>query len=91
MYAKASKGQWDEAIKKQKRAAKFFDDAEVFIAERGEGTSDPVFDKGLSVASGCLLGHQRCRAPYTGWSDKTIEDLRAWMKMNYPEFIYQPR
>jgi dihydrodipicolinate synthase/N-acetylneuraminate lyase len=91
MYAKAANGQWDEAIKKQKRAATFFDDAEAFITERGEGTSDPVFDKGLSVASGCLLGHQRCRAPYAGWSDETIKDLRIWMKENYPEFIYQSR
>lgn len=88
MYAKAEAGQWDEAIKMQQRASKFFAEAEAFIEDRGEGTSDPVFDKGLSVAAGCILGHQRCRAPYTGWSDETIVAMREWLKANYPEFVY---
>ena len=89
MYAKARAGQWDEAISMQQNAARFFDEAAAFVGERGDGDIDPVFDKGLAVASGCVLGHQRCRPPYIGWSDRTVEELRQWLKDNYPEFIYR--
>lgn len=89
MYGKAQARQWDQAIKMQQRTATFFSDAMAFIRERGEGNIDPVFDKGLAVASGCLLGHQRCRPPYVGWSDETVAALRAWLKDKYPELIYQ--
>jgi len=88
MYARASAGDWDRAIAMQQHAAKFFADTEAFITARGEGACDPVFDKGLSVTTGCLLGHQRCRPPYIGWSDETVEALRKWLKRNYPEFLY---
>lgn len=88
MYAKAEAGQWGEAIKMQQRASKFFADLEAFLEEQGEGMIDPVCDKGLAVASGCLLGHQRCRPPYIGWTDETIVALRAWLKANYPELVY---
>ena len=88
MYALAEAGKWDEAIKMQQHAAKFFNEAEEFIEDRGESVCDSVFDKGLSVASGCVLGHQRCRAPYTGWSDETVIAMREWLKENYPEFVY---
>ena len=87
MYAKAKAGQWDEAIKMQKQAARFFDEVEAYVDGLGEGTSDPVFDKGLAIASGCFVGHQRCRAPYTGWSDETIVKVNKWLKSNYPEFL----
>lgn len=89
MFAKAQAGQWDEAIKMQRRASRFFADAGAFIEGRNEGTMDPIFDKGLAVASGFALGHQRCRAPYIGWKDETVAALRAWLKENYPEFIYR--
>ena len=88
MYAKAEAGQWDEAIEMQKHANKFFGETAAFIEERGEGGIDPVFDKGLSVAAGCLLGHQRCRPPYIGWSDETVEAAREYLHENYPEFLY---
>jgi len=88
MYDRAVAGDWEAAIRMQQRAARFFSDAADFVAERGEGSIDPVFDKGLSVASGFLLGHQRCRPPYIGWSDDTISSMRAWLEANYPEFVY---
>jgi dihydrodipicolinate synthase/N-acetylneuraminate lyase len=87
MYAKAEAGKWDEAIKMQQHASKFFADAEAFIEARGESTCDSVFDKGLSVASGFILGHQRCRAPYTGWSNETVQAMSDWLKSNYSEFV----
>ena len=89
MYELAQAGRWDEAMVMQKRAAQFFVEVGQFIAERGEGDSDPIYDKGVSVAAGCLLGHQRCRPPYIGWSDETIVALRAWLAQKYPELIYQ--
>lgn len=58
LYQKAVEGQWDAAMKMQRKASKFFADAVSFISERGEGACDPVFEKGLAVASGCLAGHQ---------------------------------
>ena len=88
MYAEAEAGNWNEAIRMQQHASRFFEDAESFIEERGEDTSDPVFDKGLAIASGCVLGHQRCRAPYYGWSDETIIAMREWLQKHYPEFVY---
>ena len=88
MYAKAEAGQWDEAIKMQTHATRFFDDIESYVEELGEGTSDPVFDKGLAVASGCFVGHQRCRAPYIGWSDETVNKVNSRLKSDYPEFLY---
>ena len=88
MYAKAQARQWDDATAMQMHAGNFYVDAVAFIEKRGEGTCDPVFDKGLGVASGCLLGHQRCRAPYIGWTDETVAALRQWLGQNYTEFLY---
>jgi len=88
MYGKAKAGQWDEAIKMQQHIAKFCNEAACFIEKRNEGMIDPVFDKGMAVAAGCILGHQRCRSPYMGWNDKTVVEFRAWLKVNYPELIY---
>lgn len=88
-YDAAARGQWDEAIKMQKHVAKFFDDCFDFIVARNEGLMDPVFDKGLGVASGCVAGHQRCRKPYIGWSDQTVSAFGQWLKENYPEFVYK--
>lgn len=88
MYKKIQAGKWNDAIKMQQHANTFFNRAAAFIEERGEGTIDPVFDKGLSVAAGCIVGHQRCRAPYIGWSDETVVAMRKWLKKNYPEFVH---
>ena len=88
MYAAASSRQWDKAFQMQIQVAQFYARAVPFILDRGEGVIDPVFDKGLSVAAGCINGHQRCRAPYIGWSDETVIAMRAWLKENYPMFVY---
>ena len=88
MYALAESHQWDQAIEMQKRLAEFCNDCAAFVSRRDEVVMDPVFDKGLAVAAGCLLGHHRCRPPYIGWSDQTIADLRVWLKEDYPEFVY---
>jgi dihydrodipicolinate synthase/N-acetylneuraminate lyase len=89
MYAHATNGRWDEAFKMQRQIVQAFGEAEKFIESRGEGTIDPVFDKGMAVASGFFVGHQRCRPPYIGWSDETIVAFRDWLTRNYPEFTYQ--
>jgi dihydrodipicolinate synthase/N-acetylneuraminate lyase len=88
MHALAEAGRWEEAIRIQQRVARFFAEAEAFLGERGEGCIDPVFDKGLGVASGGLLGHQRCQAPYLAWSDDTVAAFRDWLRENYPELLY---
>jgi len=88
MYRLAETGRWNEAIKMQQHASRFFGDVDSFLGDRGEGGIDPVADKGLAVATGCFLGHQRCRAPYIGWTDETIAALRTWLKQNYPEFVF---
>ncbi len=88
MYEKAKEGLWKEAIKMQQHISTFFNDSFEFINNRNEVIIDPVFDKGLAIAAGCVIGHQRCRAPYIGWSDETIIALRTWLEENYPEFIF---
>jgi dihydrodipicolinate synthase/N-acetylneuraminate lyase len=87
-YAAAAAGKWNEAIQMQKFLAKYFAQLGGLIGQLGEGDADPVVDKAMAVASGCLKAHQRCRAPYIGWSDKSIIALREWMQKNYPELIY---
>lgn len=88
MYDHAVNGRWVEAINMQKIAQKFFSDVDSFIRNRGEGTIDPVMDKGLAVASDCAVGSQRTRAPYIGWSDETVACLRQWLQQHYPQFIF---
>ena len=88
MYARAEAGKWTDAIKMQQHASRFFADVFNVVNERDEGGIDPVFDKGLAVAAGCALGHQRCRAPYIGWTDETVQVVRTWLRENYPEFVY---
>ena len=88
LYDQAANGQWAEAMEMQKTATQFFADAAAFIEERGEGSIDPVFDKGLAVASGCALGSPRTRAPYIGWSDETVAAMREWLQEKYPGFVY---
>ena len=88
LYEHASCAQWSEALKVQAFIARFFDDVSSLIESRSEGTSDPVFDKGLSVASGCLLGSARTRAPYIGWREETVQAVRDWLLDRYPQFIF---
>lgn len=87
MYKLADEHKWDEAIIMQKEVAAFMNDVDDFITARGEGGIDPVGDKGLAVASGCLTGSQRTRAPYIGWSDETVVAVREWLTRNYPHFV----
>ncbi len=89
MYGHAVNGRWAKAINMQKIAHKFFSDAELFIRNRDEGTIDPVFDKGMAVASGCATGSQRTRAPYIGWSDETAVCLRQWLQQHYSQFVFK--
>lgn len=88
LYDHAVNGRWEEAVKMQKTAYQFISGVLAFVKSRGEGSMDPIIDKGMSIASGCLVGSQRTRAPYIGLSDETISGLRTWMKQNYPQFIY---
>lgn len=88
MYEACSRGDWTAAIEMQQAATQFFDGAAAFILERGEGAIDPVFDKGLGVASGCVLGSQRTRAPYIGWSNESVAAMREWLQNNYPQFLF---
>lgn len=88
MYDHAANKRWEQAIEMQKTAHRFFDDLEAFIEARDEGNIDPVGDKGLAVASGCLAGSQRTRAPYIGWSDETVAATRQWLRKNYPVFLH---
>ena len=88
-YAAAEAGNWDRAMAAQKHVSRFFGELEAFVESLGEGLIDPVGDKGLAVASGCLLGSARCRAPYIGWSDKTIAAVREWLGTHFPEFLFK--
>jgi dihydrodipicolinate synthase/N-acetylneuraminate lyase len=87
MYEHAVQGRWTEALRMQQTASRFFAEAAAFIESRGEGTIDPVFDKGLSVAAGCAVGSARTRAPYIGWSDDTVRAMRSWLQKNYPQLV----
>lgn len=87
-YDHASSGRWEDAIRTQQEIHRFFGEAAAFIQKRGEGLMDPIFDKGLAVASGCVLGSQRTREPYIGWTDETVAAMRAWLRTHYPQFLH---
>ena len=89
MYRLADNHKWDDAIAMQKEISLFMFDLEEFIYNKDEGSIDPVADKGLAVACGCISGSQRTRPPYIGWSDETVIALRKWIEKNYPQFIYR--
>jgi 4-hydroxy-tetrahydrodipicolinate synthase len=88
LFEHARCGRWAEALKMQAFIARFFDELATLIEGRGEGTSDPVFDKGLAVASGCLLGSAKTRAPYIGWREETVLAVREWLEHRYPQFFF---
>jgi 4-hydroxy-tetrahydrodipicolinate synthase len=87
LFTLAESRQWDKAITKQLHLAKFFRELEPCMEKLNLGGIDPVADKGLAVASGFFTGHQRTRAPYIGWSDTGVTQIRAWLKEHYPEFL----
>jgi len=87
LYGHCAGKRWDKAVEMQKLIQRFYAEAIAFIQQRGEGFIDPVFDKGLSVAAGCLVGSQRVRAPYIGWSDETVEQMRQLLRQKYPMFV----
>jgi dihydrodipicolinate synthase/N-acetylneuraminate lyase len=87
LFTLAETRQWDKAISKQWHLAKFFRELGVLMERLNLGGIDPVADKGLAIASGFFAGHQRTRAPYIGWSDTGVNQVRAWLKEHYPEFL----
>lgn len=87
MFALATARRWDEALAQQAKVARFFAECGAFVEQLGLSTSDPAFDKGLAIASGFLTGHPRTRAPYNGWSDAGIVEVRRWLQKHYPEFV----
>ncbi len=84
----AENGEWDKALAMQQMLVQCKREVKVLLNERGEHSIDPVTDKGLGVAAGFLIGHQRTRAPYMGWSDATLEKVRTWMRNHYPELVW---
>jgi dihydrodipicolinate synthase/N-acetylneuraminate lyase len=80
-------GQWDEALKMQRRLVEFFEGLHPVIEELGVGSIDPVADKGMAAASGFFVGSARTRPPYIGWTDDQVQRVRAWMEADFPEFM----
>jgi dihydrodipicolinate synthase/N-acetylneuraminate lyase len=87
-YDCASGGHWTKAAKMQKQANRFCEEAVAFVQGLGGGTMDPVFDKGLAKAAGCIVGSQRIRPPYIGWSDATVAGVRRWLGRQWPQFLH---
>ncbi len=87
-YERTAAGRWEEAMAMQSIVSRFYGELMPFVTARGEGVIDPVFDKGLAVASGFLAGSQRTRAPYLGWSDETVAAVRSWLRGHSPRFLH---
>lgn len=87
MYELARNGNWEKALLMQKRISLFMSGVDALLTSLGEGGIDPVADKGLAIAAGGIVGHQRTRPPYIGWSDATVRAVRKWMKRYFPEFL----
>ncbi|MCK4815838.1 dihydrodipicolinate synthase family protein, partial [bacterium] len=89
MFKLAEEKNWEKALKMQKLIAKFFIDMDLILDELELGGIDPVADKGFGVASGFMVGHQRIRPPYIGWSDKGLREVKLWLEKNYPQLVWQ--
>jgi len=87
MFSLAEAHQWEEALAMQMRLVRFFRELGKVLEEMGAGGIDPVCDKGMSVASGMFVGHQRTRPPYIGWSDEQVHRFRSWLEQSYPELL----
>lgn len=85
-YAAAREGRWKDALRMQQAVNVFFDSLSEFLTSIDEGAIDPVGDKGLAIAAGSLVGHQRCRAPYIGWSDRGVAQVRDWLAKHDADF-----
>jgi len=86
-YRDCADGRWDAAFEVQASIRRFVRDLFAFMKEQNLGGADPVIDKGLAVAAGFLKGHQRTRAPYTGWPDEGVRQVRAWLAKHHPEWV----
>jgi len=85
MFSLAEQKEWQKALEMQERVVSFTNDLAPLMEQFGLGGIDPVVDKGLAVASGFLVGHQRTRAPYIGWSDEGVQAVRTWLQEEYPD------
>ena len=87
MFELAEAGEWAEA----EEIASGFGDVIKYVVtvceELGLGMMDPVIDKGLMAATGILPCHQRTRAPYIGWSDEGVAQMRARLQARFPWFV----
>ena len=86
LYDLAIAREWDQAMAMQSVIVRLRAEAGPLLAQWDIDGIDPVFDKGLAVASGYLVGHQRTRPPYIGWSDTGLAQFRVWLKERFPEF-----
>lgn len=87
MFELAEEGQWADALIIQERCLRMIQTVVALVSERGEGSIDPVADKGFTVAAGFSAGHQRCRPPYIGWSDDTVAAVRELLQRDFPDFM----
>jgi dihydrodipicolinate synthase/N-acetylneuraminate lyase len=87
IFGLAETRQWDEALQMQARVNEFSREFKKLLKDLGLGSIDPVGDKGLAVASGFLVGHQRTRPPYIGWDDAGLAKVRTWLTDHYPELL----
>jgi dihydrodipicolinate synthase/N-acetylneuraminate lyase len=87
LFDLAQAGKWEEALEQQSLIVRFFGELGKLMESQGMGGMDPVVDKGMAVASGLLVGHQRTRPPYIGWSDNGVRRVRQFFQERYPMFI----
>ena len=78
---------WDEAMEMQSLIIRFFRELGHLMGDLGLGGMDPIADKGMAVASGLFVGHQRTRPPYIGWSDDGVRHIGEWFEEHYPMFV----
>ncbi len=89
MFNLAEQGQWEEAEAIHNRWTAVMAYIDEMAEEFSLGGMDPVWDKGCAVLSGFLTGHQRTRAPYIGWSDEAMWEMKARVGERFPEFIVE--
>ncbi len=87
MFELAEAGEWAEAEEIASGFGEVIKYAVTACEELGLGIMDPVIDKGLMAATGILPCHQRTRAPYIGWPDEGVAQMRARLKAHFPWFI----
>lgn len=83
-YRELEEGQWDDAVRRQRRLHEF---GLAFSDLRAEGHLHAVLNKARAAASDYLVPSNRTRAPYLPISNERVAELRETIVRDFPDLM----